>query len=271
MISDLPRHGSAHVGALRWIDSHAHLASEAFSQDLSDVLQRTKEAGGEGVICIGESLAAAERARSIAAANPGFIWWTAGIHPHDAQLFNRERDEPAIRKAISDGAVAVGECGLDYHYDHSPGDQQREAFDTQLTIARDLGVPVVVHTREAEDDTAAMVREAGGQGVRGVLHCYTGSHKLAEIALEAGWSVSFSGIVTFKKWDDLELIRMIPEDRLLIESDSPYLAPVPRRGKRNEPAWCAYTLQKIAEIRSADEFQLSEQILANTRSFFKLA
>src|SRR5690606_22220301 len=119
---------------------------------------------------------------------------------------------------LSQGAVAVGECGLDYHYDHSPREIQRAVFAAQLEIAREMGKPVVVHTRDAEDDTRAMVSEAGKQGVRGVLHCYTGSHALARTALDAGWYVSFSGIVTFKKWDDLELIRLVPDDRLLVES-----------------------------------------------------
>src|SRR5690606_34991271 len=123
---------------------------------------------------------------------------------------------------------------------------------------------------EAEDDTAAMVREAGAAGVRGVLHCFTGSAELATVGLEAGWSVSFAGIVTFKKWTDDALLRLVPEDRLLIESDSPYLAPVPNRGKRNEPAWCAYTLRRLAEVRAADERTPARQVAANARRLFRL-
>lgn len=270
-----PRHADARAGAPSsrppFIDSHAHLAGEEFDADREAVLARLREAGGEGVICIGESLAAAARARAVAEAHPGVAWWTAGVHPHDAAGYDPVRDGPAIRAAMAAGAVAVGECGLDYHYDHAPRALQRRAFADQLALARETERPVVVHTREAEEDTAAMVREAGDAGIRGVLHCFTGSHALAEAGLAAGWTVSFSGIVTFRKWDDVALLRLVPDDRLLVESDSPYLAPVPHRGKRNEPAWCAYTLQRLAEARGADPGVLARQVLLNTRRFFRLS
>ena len=253
------------------MDSHAHLADAGFDGDRDAVLARMRDAGGEGVICIGESLDAAARAREIASRNPGWVWWTAGVHPHDAALFDPARDGPAISQAIADGAVAVGECGLDYHYDHSPRLPQRRAFAEQLAIAARARRPVVVHTRDAEDDTAAMIREAGTAGVRGVLHCFTGSIALATVGLEAGWHISFSGIITFRKWTDDGLLRLVPDDRLLIESDSPYLAPVPFRGKRNEPAWCAYTLERLAATRGTDPHSLGAVIVANTRRFFGAA
>ncbi|HVZ77936.1 MAG TPA: TatD family hydrolase, partial [Gemmatimonadaceae bacterium] len=163
------------------------------------------------------------------------------------------------------------ECGLDYHYDHSPRDAQRRAFAAQLALARDLGRPVVVHTREAEDDTRAMVQEAGAAGVRGVLHCYTGSHALAEAALAVGWYVSFSGVVTFRKWADDALIRLVPEERLLVESDAPYLAPVPHRGKRNEPAWVSLTLARVADARGVDAAALGAATVRNAERLFGLA
>ncbi len=253
-----------------WIDSHAHLADPAFDEDRDAVLVRMREAGGAGVICVGESLRAATRARAIAEANPGVAWFTAGVHPHDAATFDPARDVPSIAQAIGDGAVAVGECGLDYHYDHSPRPLQRRAFAEQLELAQRTDRAVVVHTRDAEDDTAAMVREAGSAGVRGVLHCFTGSAELATTGLDAGWYVSFAGIVTFKKWTDDALLRLVPDDRLLVESDSPYLAPVPNRGKRNEPAWCAYTLRRLAAVRGADERALARQVAANARRLFGL-
>ncbi len=267
-----PRAGAPlHAGPIvPFIDSHAHLAGEDFDADRPVVLERMAEAGGVGVVCIGESLEAAARAQQVAQERPGVVWWTAGVHPHDAASYDPLRDGTAIRQAMSDGAIAVGECGLDYHYDHSPRPLQRRAFADQLAIARETGRPVVVHTREAEDDTAAMVREAGAAGIAGVLHCFTGSHALAEVGLAAGWCVSFSGIVTFKKWDDLALLRLVPDDRLLIESDSPYLAPVPYRGKRNEPAWCAYTLRRLAEVREQKVHALGAQVLGNTRRLFTL-
>jgi TatD DNase family protein len=252
------------------MDSHAHLAGEEFDPDRDAVIARAREAGGAGVVCIGESLAAAARARRVAEAHPGFVWWTAGVHPHDAAAYDPVGDAAAIREAMAAGAVAVGECGLDYHYDHSPRASQRRAFADQLAIAAESRRPVVVHTREAEEDTTAMIREAGDAGIRGVLHCFTGSHALAETGLAAGWHVSFSGIVTFRKWDDEALLRLVPDDRLLIESDSPYLAPVPCRGKRNEPAWCAYTLQRLAQVRGAEPAGLGRLTVGNTRRFFAL-
>ncbi len=265
-----PVPGAAGPTGTPWIDSHAHLADPAFDEDRDAVLDRLRSTGGLGVVCIGESLAAAARARAIADAHPGFVWWTAGVHPHDAAGFEPARDVAAIRQAVADGAVAVGECGLDYHYDHSPRADQRRAFAEQLAIAQSTGRAVVVHTREAEDDTAAMIREAGTAGIRGVLHCFTGSAALATVGLEAGWCVSFSGIVTFRNWTDEALLRLVPDDRLLVESDSPYLAPVPYRGKRNEPSWCAYTVQRLAAARGADPAALGAVLVANARRLFAL-
>ncbi|MGH7670247.1 MAG: TatD family hydrolase, partial [Gemmatimonadaceae bacterium] len=221
--------------------------------------------------CIGESLSAAARAREVAAEYPGFIWFTVGVHPHDAEAFDAFADPPRIAEECRRGAVAIGECGLDYHDDHSPRLSQRRSFAAQLALARDLRLPVVVHTREAEDDTRDMVEEAGASGVRGVLHCYTGSHRLAEAALAVGWYVSFSGIVTFKKWDDDGLVRLVPDHRLLVESDAPYLAPVPHRGKRNEPAWVSLTLARVAEARGTDAASLGAAVTRNAARLFGLA
>ena len=266
-----PRDGAPSRLAAPWIDSHAHLAGDGFDADREAVLARMRDAGGQGVICIGESLAAAAGARRLAEAHPGEVWWTAGIHPHDAGGYDAPRDRPALEAAMRAGAAAVGECGLDYHYDHAPRPQQRRAFADQLAVAQAHGRAVVVHTREAADDTATMVREAGAAGIVGVLHCFTGPTPLAEVALAAGWYVSFSGIVTFRKWDDLALLRAVPVDRLLIESDSPYLAPVPFRGKRTEPAGCAVTLERLAQVRDTDPRTLGAAVVANTRRCFSLA
>ncbi|HEY5441058.1 MAG TPA: TatD family hydrolase [Gemmatimonadaceae bacterium] len=254
-----------------FIDSHAHLADPAFDADREDVIARARQTGAAAIICIGESLASARRAALVAAAHPGFCYHTAGVHPHDAADFDAARDIPDIREQVAAGAVAIGECGLDYHYDHSPREQQRAAFGAQLELARELARPVVVHTREAEDDTGAMVREAAAAGVCGVLHCYTGSVGLAELALDGGWYVSFSGIVTFKKWTDEALLRLVPDERLLAESDSPYLAPVPHRGKRNEPAWVSFTVARLAAAREANVGTLAARTAENARRLFRLA
>lgn len=254
-----------------FIDSHCHLADPAFDADREQVIARARQTGARALVCIGESLDAAARARAIAEAHPGFVYHTAGVHPHDAAGFDHVRDVAAIRAELARGAVAIGECGLDYHYDHSPRDRQRAAFAAQLDLARDAGRPVVVHTRLAEDDTAAMLREAGAAGTRGVLHCFTGTRALARVGLDAGWYVSFSGIVTFRKWEDVELLRFVPDDRLLAESDAPYLAPVPHRGKRNEPAWVTFTLARIAEARGVTAAALGTLASGNAERLFGLA
>ena len=254
-----------------FVDSHAHLADPAFDGDREQVIERAREAGATAIICIGESIETARRAAVLAEANAGFIFATAGVHPHDAQQFDAERDIPAIRELCERGAVAVGECGLDYHYDHSPRDAQRTAFAAQIRLAKDLKRPVIVHTRDAEDDTRDMVVEAGHDGVRGVLHCYTGSHALAEAALDVGWYVSFAGIVTFRKWEGDAVIRLVPDDRILAESDAPYLAPVPHRGRRNEPAWVASTVERLAAARFTEADAMGRLTSENARRLFGLA
>jgi TatD DNase family protein len=253
----------------RFIDSHAHLADQAFDGDRDSVILRAREAGAEGIICIGASVEQAHGSARIAAAHPGFVAFTAGIHPHDAASFDARADIAELEKLLSEGAVAVGECGLDYHYDNSPRDQQRRAFAMQMELAKRFARPVVVHTRDADGDTAAMVREAGNEGVIGVLHCYTGGPELARIALDAGWYVSFSGIVTFRNWNRDDVIRSIPDDRILVESDAPYLAPVPNRGKRNESAWVTLTAARLAAVREVDVATLATQTRDNTRRLFR--
>jgi TatD DNase family protein len=253
-----------------FIDSHAHLADAAFAGDRDAVIARARDAGAAAIVCIGESLETAALAAGYAAQYPGFVFPTAGIHPHDAASFDEQRDIPRLRKLLST-AVALGECGLDYHYDNSPREAQRSLFAAQIGLAAETKQPIVVHTREAENDTRAFITESRAAGVIGVLHCYTGTHSLAEHAIAAGWYVSFSGIVTFKKWTDAELLRLVPRDRLLVESDSPYLAPVPFRGKRNEPAWVSHTLSTVAAARGEEPLDLGRVTAANAQRLFGLA
>lgn len=234
------------------------------------MIERARRTGARALVCIGESLAAADRAAAVAVVHPGFVHHTAGIHPYDAASFDAPRDVEAIRAHVAGGAVAIGECGLDYTYDAPPA-RQREAFAAQLALGGERARPVVVHTRAAEDDTRAMVVEAGRAGVVGVLHCFTGSAALAEAALDVGWYVSFSGIVTFRKWTDDALLRLVPDDRLLVESDAPYLAPVPHRGARNEPAWVSVTVARLAAARGVDASAVGAHTVANARRLFGLA
>ena len=253
-----------------FVDSHVHLADPAFDADRTDVIERARLTGARAFICVGESIAAAGRARDIATAYPGVAFFTAGVHPHDAASFDEERDGAAIRALVAAGAVAIGECGLDYHYDHSPRERQWAAFERQIDIARDMGRPLIVHTREAVEDTRSLVRDAGRRGVRGVLHCFTGPRELAETAVDADWYLSFSGVITFRKWADDALIRFAPVERLLVESDAPYLAPVPHRGKRNEPAWVSLTLARLAAARGLTADALGAITVQNTARLFAL-
>ncbi|MCU0649370.1 MAG: TatD family hydrolase [Gemmatimonadaceae bacterium] len=261
--------GSAATGGdapLRFADSHCHLADAAFADDADAVVARARDAGVARIIVIGEA-ARPERAHDVAVRHGDIAWWTCGVHPHEAAAIPLAQAIEATRSALARGACAIGECGLDYFYDHAPRPLQRTVFEAQLALAADSGRPVVVHSRNAADDTAAMIR-AAGPAVRGVLHCHTGPIELAMVALEHGWSCSFAGVVTFKSWTDDALIRAIPEDRLLVESDSPYLAPVPDRGKRNEPAWVARTLRAVAAVRGDDVSRLGAVVLANTERLF---
>jgi TatD DNase family protein len=179
------------------------------------------------------------------------VWFTAGVHPHEAPSFVAARDLPALRDFARQGAVAVGECGLDYHYGAAHRDAQLVAFRAQIELAAELGRPLVVHTREAEDDTRALVDEATALGACGVLHCYT-ARRLAERALDAGWYVSFSGVVTFRRWRTTPLLRLDPDDRLLVESDAPYLAPVPHRGAGMSPRGARTPVAKLATCEGHD-------------------
>lgn len=257
------------MSTLAFADSHVHLAADAFADDADAVIARACQAGAELLVCIGESPAAATAAAEIAGRYPGVVWYTSGLHPHDARHWTAQHAEQ-VRQDVAQGAVAIGECGLDYHYDNSPRDVQRATFTAQLDLAAELGRPVVVHTRDAEDDTKAMLREAAAAGVRGVLHCFSGTMGLAEVALQAGWHLSFSGMVTFKRYTDDDILRMVPDDRFLVESDAPYLAPVPHRGHRNEPAWVPHTVARVAEARGVTTEQLGARSLATTRAFFGL-
>lgn len=254
-----------------FVDSHAHLSDAAFDPDLDGVIARARDAGAVAIVAIGESLSAAHKSESIASRFPGFVWWTAGVHPHVASSYDPATTPGALQQAVERGAVAIGECGLDYHYDNSPRSLQRDAFSSQLDLAGMLGRPVVMHSREAEADTIAMLSEAGRRSIPGVAHCFTGTMQLARAVLDAGWYVSFSGIVTFRRWSDDDLIRLVPEDRLLVETDAPYLAPLPHRGKRNEPAFASLTLARIASVRETSPDELGRHCCTNAANLFRLA
>jgi len=251
-------------------DSHVHLADPAFATDTDAVIERARAAGARALVCIGESPVTALRAQALAGRYAEFVFHTCGVHPHEAASWHDGTSTAAIREAVARGAVAIGECGLDYHYDVAPRVGQRRTLDAQLALAAELARPIVLHTRDAEEDTKDVLAAAAAAGIRGVLHCFTGSTTLAEAGLAAGWYVSFSGIITFKGWTDDALLRLIPDDRLLVESDAPYLAPVPHRGKRNEPAHVQRTVNRLAQVRGTTPEALGVRTLQNTCDLFAL-
>ena len=253
------------------IDSHCHLADEAFEVDLDAVIARAREAGVTDALCI---LAAGDEAEAVRASAVRERWsavrFATGVHPHAAAPHADHAAEAAAltrTHAEAFDACAIGEIGLDYHYDFAPRDVQQNVFAAQLDLARELDRPVVIHTREATDDTFALLRNASG--IRGVFHCFTGDVAMARRALEIDFYVSFAGIVTFPKAGDLrEAAKIVPNDRLLVETDSPYLAPVPHRGKRNEPAWVAAIVAQLAAVRGVDVGALTSHVTANFRRLF---
>jgi TatD DNase family protein len=257
------------------IDSHCHLADGAFAGDLDQVVERATKAGVDGALVILESGNAGEAAR---AARLETLWpaarYAVGVHPHQAHQFGGDpaRAVDVVREqlAASPLARAVGEIGLDYHYDFSPRDVQREVFRLQLRLAREQDRPVVIHTREADADTMSILREEGGGQVRGVLHCFTGTDALAESGLALGLYISFAGIVTFPKAAALrETARRVPLDRLLTETDSPFLAPVPHRGSRNEPAHVARVVDALAAVHDIAASELGGRTAVNFHTLFR--
>ena len=253
---------------MRLIDSHCHLNYEGLAERRDEVLANARAAGVTGFLNIstrqdewGDVIAAAE-------ANAD-VWATVGVHPHEADAHPDLGARALIDAASHPDVIAIGECGLDYYYDKSDRAAQRERFGAHIEAARVTGLPLVVHTRDAEDDTAEILEQAVNEGgVRGVLHCFTGTWQLAKRALDLGFYVSLSGIVTFKNAQDLQhTARKLPSDRLLVETDSPFLAPVPHRGRTCEPAFVADTARFVADLRGVGVETLAEQTTSN---FFKL-
>jgi TatD DNase family protein len=257
------------------IDSHCHLADETFSTDLDAVVTRAQEAGLERALVILEAGNPKEAAQ---AATVEQLWpdirFAIGVHPHQAHQFadDPQRAATMVREhwAATPSARAVGEIGLDYHYDFSLRDVQQAVFRAQIRLARELQRPVVIHTREADEDTIAILRDEGEGEVRGVLHCFTGNDALADAGLALGLFVSLAGIITFPKAAALrQTACRVPLDRLMAETDSPFLAPVPYRGKRNEPAYVARVVAALAEIHQMPAGDLAERTTANFHTLFR--
>lgn len=253
---------------MRFADSHCHLTDRAFRTDRAAVLERAREAGVRRIVTIASDAADARAALELARGHDD-VWCTAGIHPHAVNGSAGGTGRGAVRDlAGHPRCAAIGETGLDYHHDNAPRDAQRRSFAAHVELAAELGLPVVVHSRAAEADTAAVIRESAGR-VRGVLHCFTGSRELLALAMDAGWFVSFTGIATFRSFDPAPA-RDVRPDRYMIETDAPYLAPVPRRGRRNEPAFVPHVARALARIRGESLDRVAGDTWENTARFYGL-
>lgn len=261
---------------MRLIDSHAHIDTSAYADDRDEVIARAREVGLEHVVLIalwreGEGVAAVEAGLELARRHPGFLSPAVCVHPHDVQSVSEEENQAIEALAALPEVVAVGETGLDYYYDHSPREEQKEAFRRWLRLAHRLNKPVIVHTREADDDTLAVIDEVGVPPRGGVIHCFSGTPEAAAAYLERGLHISFSGIATFRNAEGIrEAARLVPLDKMMVETDAPYLAPVPRRGKRNEPAWVAHVATVLAGVKGVSPEDLAQATTETARKFFGL-
>jgi TatD DNase family protein len=252
------------------VDTHCHLSDRAFRGDLHAVIARAREAGVERIVAVGGGgpVADSERSAEIAAEHD-FIRATAGIHPHDASTYDDETEATLERLLTRTRVVAVGETGLDYHYDNSPRDVQRDVLARHLQLARKHDMPIVIHCRKAEPDLHdVLAAEVSGE-LRGVVHCFTGDYEDARAHIDKGLLVSFTGILTFKNADALrEVARRLPLDRLMVETDAPLLAPAPHRGKRNEPAWVGRVVEVLAQLHGTDVDTVADATTNNAVDLF---
>jgi TatD DNase family protein len=257
----------------RLVDSHAHLDFEDYQQDLDAVLERARAAGVERIVLVGLWRGPGQfgNALALAGRDPARFAAVVGVHPHDCARVPEEDWAALERLARDPRAVAVGETGLDFHYDHSPRPVQEASFRRSIALARAVGKPVVVHVREADEACARVLGEEGVPAAGGVIHCFTGDAARARAYLDLGLYLSVAGVVTFRTADDLrDAVRQVPRDRLLVETDCPFLAPVPHRGRRNEPAFVARTAEKVAEVWGVSVEEVGELTTENARRLFRL-
>jgi len=250
------------------VDSHCHLDFDVFDEDRSETIQRARDAGVAAMVTICTRVTKFEEICAIAETDDN-IWCSVGIHPHQAEEEPVVTVEDLVSRATHPKVIAIGETGLDYYYDNSPRELQETSFRTHIAASRETGLPLIVHTRDADEDMAEILEDEMEKGAfPGVLHCFSSGRRLAERALDIGFYISLSGIVTFKNAQDLrDIVKDVPVDRILVETDAPFLAPIPNRGKRNEPAFVADTAARVAELKAMDNQALSA---ASTENFFRL-
>ncbi|MGQ9683709.1 MAG: TatD family hydrolase [Anaerolineae bacterium] len=270
----LPTNSPAVRLLLRLVDTHAHLDFDAFAADRAEVLERAAAAGVEWILDVGADMASSRRAVALAGQQPG-LWAAVGVHPHEAVTLSPEALDELRILSRDPRVLAIGEIGLDYYRDLAPRPVQREAFAAQLNLAQELQRPVIVHSREAARDTLEMLRAAGrasGGNLRGVMHCFSGDLALAKELVGLGLHIGIAGPVTYVKAQALrEVARELPLDRLLLETDCPYLAPQVYRGKRNEPAYVRYVAEQVAELRGLSAEQVGCATSENAQSLFRPA
>lgn len=254
------------------IDSHCHLDDERFNEDRDVVIERARAAGVAQMVTIGASFGIERNYTAIQLAEQyPCVFATVGVHPHDARIVDDAMLTELDRLAQHPKVVGIGETGLDYFYDHSPREQQRETFRRFLGLARSRGLPCVVHLRDAYDDAVQILREERAHEVGGVIHCFSGDRQNARDLLDLGFDLSFSGVVTFKNADELRYVAaMVPADNFMLETDAPYLAPIPFRGKRNEPLYTLCTAEVVAEVRGESLDQVAAAAGANAARRFRL-
>lgn len=263
------------------IDSHCHIDGEQFDADRDEVVQRARDAGVAAMLNVGTGDPYSDdfrRAVAVAEKYEG-VFASVGVHPHDAKLYDDKAEDHLIELTKSEKVIAWGEIGLDYYYDHSPRDVQREVFRRQIKVAKTLGLPVIIHSREADDETVEILteelsgqteNEKGGMRGPGIMHCFGGTPEMAKALLDVRFLISFAGNVTFKKAENLrEAARVVPLDRLLVETDCPFLTPVPFRGKRNEPSYVVHTARFLAEFYGVEFGRLAEQTTRNFLDLFR--
>ena len=258
------------------IDSHCHIDGDSFDEDRDEVVQRAKDTGVAAMLVVGTGDPHSDDFRKavVVAEKYENVYASVGVHPHDAKLYDDEAEKHLTELTKSEKVIAWGEIGLDFYYDHSPRDVQREVFRRQIRKAAELDLPIIIHSRDADDETVEILKEEcssdsfGG----GIMHCFGGTAAMAEALMKLGFLISFAGNVTFKKAENLrDAARVVPLDRLLVETDCPFLTPIPFRGKRNEPAFVEHTAKFLAEFYGVEFETLAKRTTQNFLDFFKLA
>lgn len=251
-------------------DTHAHLDFPRFDKDRDEVIKRAQNKGVKTIVNIGSNMTTSRNSVELSRRYEN-IYSAIGIHPHDADTFNLNASKKLNKLADNDKVVAIGEIGLDFHYDNSPREKQKQSFRAQLRLAKKLDLPVVIHTRDADKETLNILKDEKAKDIGGIMHCFASDKKMAKEILDLGFYIAFGGLITFKNLRDLrEVVKEVPKDRLLIETDSPYLTPEPHRGKRNEPAYVKFVAEKIAEIKGISVEEVAKVTTENAKKAYNL-